>query len=59
MVTLFFNIVMGQSTYLSIFIGFIVTIFYAVNIFQDSGIVIDKFYATIMLGKQRKANNDG
>ena len=31
--------------------GFIVTIFYSVNIFKESGILLDEFYATIILGK--------
>ena len=29
------------------------TIFYTVNIFRDSGILLDEFYATIMLGTRK------
>jgi hypothetical protein len=34
-----------------IFVGFIVTIFYSVNIFRESGVLLDEFYATIILGE--------
>ncbi len=35
--------------------GFIVTIFYSVNIFRESGVALDEYHATIALGQPRRS----
>ncbi len=46
-----FYLVMSINHEKHTFVGFIVTIFYSVNIFRESGVLLDEFYATIILGE--------